>query len=54
MIRPDRDRLAGRVEEKLRGDCGGCRGSYEPRGFGRIRLRRVPDRGKVWCPSFVR
>lgn len=60
MIRPDRDRLSGRVEVDetyVGGQETGVRGRktekkaivviavevHEPRGFGRIRLRRVPD-----------
>jgi transposase-like protein len=60
MIRPDRDRLSGRVEVDeayVGGEERGVRGRktekkaivviavevHEPRGFGRIRLRRVPD-----------
>jgi len=72
MVRPDRDRLSGRIEvdetyvgrQDVRGKHG--RGSagkqlivialelLSPKGYGRVRLRRIPDVSKASLLPFVR
>ena len=72
MVRPDRDRLHGRVEvdETFVGgsERGGKRGRgtenkeivviaieiHQPKGFGRVRMRRVPDASGASLIPFVR
>lgn len=68
MVRPGRDRLAGRVEvdETLVGGVGGARGRSRERkarvvvaaeevgrGIGRIRMRRIPDGAAKTLQEFI-